>query len=246
MRSLVAALAGLAIAAAPAGAVPVQELVGHSINWVEVQGFRIGQTQAEVVDSVADARAEYEANGWGADNVPGARSGKDGIKFYAGFARETRSLADRYGARGPLTWGQAEAARVVLHEVLHREGLDDYYEDDDRERVALGHPMSWWEEAVTEAVTLDLLPEYSREIFGARLRRGVVDELGSGVYAERMRIVRQMSRFATGTRGWDNPHARFWRAQLMRGSYTQRAAMIEDAYSVRVHWDRPWREKTIG
>lgn len=93
-------------------------------------------------------------------------------------------------------WDVYDAA-TVLHEVLHQVGL----------RWGVTDATLPVEEGLTEAVTLDLLPTFTR-------RLGTTYVKPVPAYPVLVRRVREASEVATG-QAWTSPAASRWRAQML-------------------------------
>lgn len=224
------ALAALALAApASARGADPQTFLDHAANWTERQGFPVGHAPLRIIDTPEESGAAWA---WGG-GVPRASSGREGVTIYATAAAPFRRLAERYGTRGRLGRPAVVAAQVTLHELLHRVGHRDWYAEGWRERVVSGQTMAWWEEAGVEAVSLDLLPAFLRELYGHRVNRANADLAGAQSYAERARTVRQLSTYATASANYAARAATAWRARLVRARWSERAEMIAAAYAAR-------------
>jgi hypothetical protein len=235
IRSIIIAGLALLAIASPAKAVDPQTFIDHSSNWIEQEaGIPVDHPRVQIYDTLEESKAAWTGDG----DVPAGSSGSSGVAFYDWVAPEVRGLAEKYGkVRGALNYREIDAASTIVHELLHRVGMKDYYNDDRREKIVLGHSMSYWEEAATEAVTMDLLPKYTAQLFGDKLSQGEIEEINiTSVYRERMVIIRQMSRFATGSPNYKHPRAYHWRSDFLVASYPERAKMLKDAYQIRVAW----------
>lgn len=235
MRSLVAAIAGLAIAAAPAGAVPVQTMIGHTANYLQSEGFSVGQPlafAANVGDPIS-GEVHGEVHEWAFPRGAAAAALPGGVFFdKSNDWPLVVELADRYGVRGKLTAGQQEELETILHEMLHQIGLrSGYYEDIGAENAG-DETLRWWEEGITEAVAQDLLPSIARDLYGQRLHRSTETS-----YEARVRSVRQLSVFATSSGTWNAARATAWRAKLIRRDYSGRQTMIAEAYAAKARKD---------
>lgn len=224
--AITAAVVGMALAA-----VPPQELLNHSSNYLERIGFPVGR--APLAFAPADA-------------LPGAAasSARGGITFYGpGPAAGLRELADRYGTRGRLSDRAVDTAHTVIHELVHRIGHRGWYAGWTCEpgaaacvwtwtgARALGQTLAWWEEAAADAVALDVLPHYTRTLFGHRLRSEQPP-----AYGPRVRQLRVLSVFGSGGRTWRSAEATGWRSRLVMADYPLRAAMLARAMRERVAW----------
>ena len=97
----------------------------------------------------------------------------------------------------PTTQWSGAAAHTVLHEVIHQIGQHNGVTED----------SAWLEEAVTEAVTVDLLPAFQH-------RLGTGQQSVTPFYQGRVNRVRAASAAATHT-SWRSPASRRWRIALL-------------------------------
>lgn len=110
-------------------------------------------------------------------------------------------------------WWWPSALHVATHEALH------YACADCRRTEA----EAWVDEGLVEAVTRDVLPAASFQLFGLRPERGF------NGYPGRVAAVRALSARATGSRTWRARAARAWRKAALVGPADVRAAMIAEA-----------------
>lgn len=232
IRAAAAGLAALAIAAAPAAAVPVPTFIGHTTNFLTAQGFEVGpapEPSAVEDDQPISAMQDGELKTW---NFPtGARAAAlPGKVFFSKWSDwpDVVKLADRYGTRGRMPAAEVDELETVLHEMLHQIGLrSGWYAPIATTRVS-GETLRWWEEGIVEAVAQDQLPVMTRALYG-QVTRPAEDTS----YWERVRSLRQLSVFATWPGKWRDSQATAWRAKLIKQDYTGRAAMLRAAYRAK-------------
>lgn len=86
----------------------------------------------------------------------------------------------------------------------------------------------YWDESLTEAVAIDVLPMIFRRVWG----RGWVPRFDTRVYPEGVSHVRGLSVRATGS-PWRSRRARSWRAWVLKSPPAVRRAAIADAINNR-------------
>ncbi|WP_217913220.1 hypothetical protein [Miltoncostaea marina] len=205
LAALAAVVAPGAVAATAAPPASAQGLADDTAAWVG----SVLRVPAEARPLVANAHDAPGAAAW-------VRCGEPVVYARPWVVRELGEMA-----RGDLY--SSEAARILLHETLHRTDCHRLPTEHDRDV----------EEWAVDALAYDLLPAWSARFTGWRIR--VYPP--SGGYAEGVRAIRAASRFATGSLSWRGRRARLWRRQLVLADVATRRAMLADA-NRRREWSR--------
>ena len=202
----------LVIQAAPP---PVVNLAGHMRNWLTRNGMPVRDfsTSFGVPDGASGRSAAGHA-------LPGQ------VFIGPRSQRDVQSVAARYGKRGPLTSAQLEALRVMMHEGIHQM------------RYGRGEGVAGrYEEAATEAMTQDLLPIFTRKMYGHRIA-GAGDrfmDVGTD-YEGDVKNLRQLSVFGSGSKKFTDYGARAWRRNFTHATDEERERLSAIAAQARVAW----------
>lgn len=188
------------------------QFVGHMANWLRRNGFPIRDTQV-MPDAELQARRALGNQGHYAFALPG-------VVAFDQAGPDVANVAARYGRRGRLNTRQLAGAQVALHELIHqmRYGrTPDFYTD-------TNSGPGWWEEAATEAAARDLMPNFTRELFGHRMPQ--VEQYAGSNYDDRTHYLRRLSAAAApNAKGWRGIPARQWRRAFSHATPEQRDAM---------------------
>lgn len=184
------------------------ELVQHTINWMNRNGYNVPAASATLHGSTPNGIN----SGWG------GYADHKGINLIGNQAAALTNLAGRVGRRGYVKPGQVQAATTLLHELAH----GPYHS-----RPASAVPNATEvEEGATESVAQDLLAPYMRQVFGYNV--GPLHTRGSA-YGQNVAQVRQASTILSGAPNWRDRRARVWRRSFWQAPAEQRAQMLADA-----------------
>lgn len=196
---------------------PVNTLAQHTYNFLHQRGFPILPFRVGSIDLPSGTGARVTM-------APGQQP-------LMSFAPDTdiESLAGRVGTRAPLNNTQLTAANRLLHEGLHMMAFArDPHAFNDGASVG---SRRFWEDAAVESVARDLMPHYTRQMFGHKMR---VPKNGEA-YGQRVRMLRQLSTFGSGAPNWRHPTARRWRNQFLAAP-DRRQQMLDSATEARARW----------
>lgn len=204
----------------------VAALVGHARNWLGRNGFPLPPTRV-IADPASHPAGDRGGFAWA----------QPGEVAFEGAGADVASLASRYGKRGRLNDRQTYAAQTVLHELIHqmRYGrTPDFYRSPEE-------GPGWWEEAATEATARDLLPNFTRELFGHRLRNTA--QFQGNDYDDRTTYLRRLSGAAAlNPKGWRGIPARQYRRTFSHATPEDRELMARAAQeAIRAQKAKPRR-----
>lgn len=194
-----------ALAPAKAHGATGQELADQTADWI---GQTVGAPSRRLVLDPGPALGE---NADGLVIVGLVSSDKPGVAtIYPEFLWSWHRAAR--GRFGPLT---ADAAATVLHELVHRASITWDFDP-------------YLEEGITEAITEDLLPAWSRRFLGVVIEPWQYERS----YPKEVAYIRHQSALATGA-GWRTRAARLWRRAFYLADRSTRLAMIPTRGGIR-------------
>lgn len=200
------------------------DLAQHTYNFLHQHGYPVAQYSTRFLPQPLSS-----------GRIAQAVTLHDGSQPWLEFGPDSgvNELAARMGTRGRLNERQLRGANTLLHEGLHMMRVPRGGHAITTEDVGGVGSARYWEEAATEAVARDLLPHFTRKMFGDRLPN--VPQYRPG-YQDNVRHLRQLSTFGSGGGKWQSVPARQWRRTFQHSDYATKQQMVDQAMAARAEW----------